>query len=537
MSKEIYYGSEARKKLKAGVDKLANPVKVTLGAKGRNVIIQREYASPSVTKDGVTVAREISLPDPVENMGAEAVKEVAAKAVELAGDGTTTATVLAQAIIEEGLKIIDSRGFLFSRGDVNPMDVKRGIDKACKDIVSYLGSIKEDISDNLQRIKQIATISANNDESIGSLIAEAMRSVSIDGVITVEEAKGSETYVEVVEGLQFVNGLLSPYFVTNREKATAEFENPLIFLYNKKVSTTKEILPAIELGLSTGRPLLIIADDFEGEVIATLAQNRVQRGFQIAAVKSPSFGEKRKNIMEDLAIVTGGYTLSEEKGIGVNEFDMDYFGSAEKVIISREKTTIVGGAGSEAEIKKRIEELKSQIDNSTQEFDDAVIRERISKLSGGVAVIYVGANTEVELGEKKDRIDDALHATRAAVEEGVVAGGGVALLSFTTQSKDLNYRKLNRDQKLGYNILLKAVEKPIRQIALNSGLNESYVIRKVKSMGYPNGYNSKDNVFGNMFYQGIVDPVKVTRVALESAVSVASLLLTTEATISNIKTK
>lgn len=535
--REIHYGSEARKQLKSGVDKLANAVKVTLGAKGRNVIIQGNYSVPAVTKDGVTVAREISLPDPIENMGAEMVKEVAAQAVTLAGDGTTTATVLAQAIIEEGIRIIDSNHWLFGKSYVNPMDIKRGIEKASKDIVNHLSFIKEDISHDSKRIEQIATISANNDSFIGSLIATAMEKVSIDGVITVEESKGTDTYVDVVEGVQFINGLLSPYFVTNPEKANAEFDNPLIFLYNKKISTTKEILPIIEMGLSSGRPLVIVADDFEGEVITTLAQNRVQKGFQIAAVKSPSFGEKRKNLMEDLALITGGTVLSEDKGIEVGNFDFDMFGSSNKIVITKEKTTIVGGKGKSYEIQDRIAELKLQIENSKQEFDDAATKDRIAKLSGGVAVIYVGANTEVELSEKKDRLDDALHATRAAVEEGIVAGGGIALMSFLKVPKKVSYNRLNKDQKMGYEILLRAIQKPLKQIAINSGLDGDKVAREVSRLSYPIGYNSKDNKYENMINAGIIDPVKVTRVALESAVSVAALLLTTESTISNIKTK
>lgn len=534
MSKEIQYGSDARKKLKVGVDKLADAVKVTLGAKGRNVIIQGNYAAPHVTKDGVTVSRSIDLEDPVESMGAEMVKEVAGKAVELAGDGTTTATVLAQAIIEEGFKVLDVKKHWFiNRHIVNPMDMKRGMDKGCEVIVDYLKSIAEDVSQDIKRIEQIATISANNDSEIGGLIAQAMDKVSIDGVITVEESKGTNTYVEVVEGVQFINGLMSPYFVTNAEKAIAEFENPLIFLYGKKVSNTKEILPVIEIGLATGRPLVIIADDFEGEVIATLSQNRVQKGFQIAAVKSPSFGEKRKDFMEDLALITAGTYFSEEKGMSLDSFDETMFGTSAKVSISKDKTTIIDGAGDRLQIEMRITELKKQIEESKQDFDDKVLKERISKLAGGVAVVYVGGNTEPEMLEKKDRIDDALHATRAAVEEGIVAGGGVALLGFLSWV-NLN-RKLNKDQRIGYDILMKAIRKPLYQIAVNSGLNGEDVVNKALMYGYPIGYDAKNDAYVNMLSAGIIDPVKVTRVALESAVSIAGLLLTSEVTISNIK--
>lgn len=533
--REIKYGSEARAEIKKGVDAIANAVKVTLGAKGRNVIIQGDYSAPNVTKDGVTVAREISLPDPIQNMGAEMIKEIATKVVDLAGDGTTTGTVLAQAIIGEGMRAL-SGGF-FGTTFVNPMDVKRGIDKCAKEIVHYLNQIKEDISDNELRIQQIATISANNDAVIGELIAQAIIDVTVDGAVTVEESKGVNTYVEVVKGVQFVNGLLAPHFVTNPEKATAEFDNPLILMYDKKVGTTKEILPAIEAGLSTGRPLLIIANDFEGEVIATLVQNRVQKGYQLAAVKCPSFGEKRRDLMEDLAIITGGVFFSEEKGHRMSEFTIDMFGTAEKVTISRERTTIAGGAGSPELIQSRIEELQKQIENSKQELDDTVLKERISKLVGGVAVIYVGGNSDVEVSEKKDRIDDALHATRAAVEEGIVAGGGTALLSFLNEPRSRSYNRLNKDQKRGYNVLLKAIQVPLMQIAYNSGLDGRKVVRKVSSLGYPMGYNAKNNSYENMIHSGIIDPVKVTRVALESAVSVASLLLTTEATVTNIKNK
>lgn len=538
MSKQIKFKDDARTKLKSGVDQIANAVNVTLGAKGRNVIIAREYGAPHVTKDGVTVAKEVELPDPVENMGAEMIKEAASKTVNEAGDGTTTTTVLAQAMINEGIKAVREYDSwiskLFNRKPVNPMDLKRGIDAGVEAVVKRLEHLAENVSDDRHSLKNIATISANGDEYIGSLIAEAMEKVSVDGVIKVEEAKGTETTIEVVDGAQFVNGLLSPYFITNPEKATAEFENPLILFYGKKVGNTKEILPAIEVGLKSGRPLLIIADDFEGEVIATLAQNRVQKGFQIAAVKSPSYGIKRKHFMEDLALITDGVHINEEKGISMEEFTPDMFGQAAKVTISPERTTIIDGAGHKDKINERIEGLRVQADNAKQEIDEKDIRDRISKLVGGVAVIYVGANTEVEMNEKKDRIDDALSATKAAVEEGVVAGGGVALIDCIKTVNELPVE--NRDQELGLEILIEAMKRPAFQIAENSGLNGNKVVNKIIEHGYPIGYNSKEDCYEDMFLAGIIDPKKVTRVALESAASIASMILTTEATISNIKT-
>lgn len=532
MSKHIEFGYNARKKLQKGVNTLADAVKVTLGAKGRNVVIQGQYAAPHVTKDGVTVARSIELVDPVENMGAEMIKEVASKVVNETGDGTSSSCLLAQSIVNKGIKALSQRkllGLLAPRY-INTMDVKRGIDKAVEHVVEYLTLLSEKVSHDNKRIEQIATISANGDSEIGSFIAQAMTKVSTDGVIQVEEAKGTVTYVDVVEGVQFINGLLSPYFVTNNEKLTAEFDNALIFLYGKKVATTKEILPVIELGLKSGRPLVLIADDFENEVIATLAQNRVQKGFQIAAVKSPSYGEKRKNLMEDLALVTSGTLINEEKGREISDFKMSDFGEAERIIISRERTTITGGAGDKETIDKRISELKEQIENSKQEFDDKETKDRISKLAGGVAVIYVGANTDTEMKEKKDRIDDALAATKAAVEEGIVAGGGVALLSFLkTENRG---KSLPKDQRLGYDILISSLKDPLKQIAENSGRRGEQIVRQVQAMEYPMGYDAKEDAFVNMLEAGIIDPVKVTRVALESAASIASLILTTETTVS-----
>ena len=517
---------------------MANAVNVTLGAKGRNVIIAREYGAPHVTKDGVTVAREIVLPDPVENMGAEMIKEAASKTVEEAGDGTTTTAVLAQALIHEGIESIKRYEGLIPRllrkKQVNPMDLKRGIDAGVEAVVRNLMILSEDVSKDTDALRNIASISANNDFYIGGLIAEAMDKVSVDGIIRVEDAKGTETYVDLVDGAQFVNGLLSPYFITNPEKGTAEFEDPLIMFYGKKVSNTRDILPAIEVGLKTGKPLLIIADDFEGEVIATLAQNRVQKGFRIAAVKSPSYGIKRKHFMEDLALLTNATYISDEKGIDISEFNEGMFGMASKVVITPETTTIIDGAGSKGAIDIRIAELRTQAENATQEIDEKDIRDRIAKLIGGVAIIYVGANTEVEMMEKKDRIDDALSATRAAVEEGVVAGGGVALIDCIHAVSEVPVS--NRDQQIGLEVLIKALEKPVFQIAENSGVSGKEVVKSVTERGYPYGYNAKDDCYENMIWAGILDPKKVTRVALESAASIATLILTTDATISNFKT-
>lgn len=538
MSKQIKFNDDARSALKAGVDKIANAVNVTLGAKGRNVIIAREYGAPHVTKDGVTVAKEITLPDPVENMGAEMIREAASKTVNEAGDGTTTTTVLAQSLIREGLSKLyyGDRWYdrLLGSRSINPMDMKRGIDAGVESAVKHLEKIAVHIGKDSDNLKHIATISANNDSVIGEIIAEAMTKVSIDGVVKVEEAKGTETYVDVVDGAQFVNGLLSPYFITNPEKAIADLENPLILFYAKKVGNTKEILPAIEEGLKTGRPLVIIADDFEGEVIATLAKNRLQKGFQIAAVKSPSYGIKRKNFLEDLALLTGGTVLSEEKGVLIEDFTPSMFGESDKVIISPETTTIIGGKGSKEAVELRVSRLKEQADLAQQEIDEQDLKQRIAKLVGGVAVIYVGANTEVEMNEKKDRIDDALSATKAAVEEGIVAGGGVALIDcidavYTTPVN-------NRDQEIGLEVLISAMKSPMYQIAQNSGVNGNKVVKQAMKMKYPIGYNSREDRYENLIDSGIIDPKKVTRVALESAASIASLILTTEATISNFKT-
>ncbi len=535
MSKEIKFNYEARHLLLSGVNQLADTVKVTLGAKGRNVIIQRDYSQPHVTKDGVTVANEIELPNSIEDMGAQMVKEAASKAAIEAGDGTTTATVLAQAIVQEGLKVLDVKTRWYERAprQVNPMDLKRGIDKGVEAVIAHLNVIADPVSHDNNKIAQIGTISANNDSTIGNLIAEAMSKVSADGVITVEEAKNNETTVDVVEGVQFINGLLSPYFVTNVDKATAEFENPLIFLYGKKVGSTKEVLPIIELGLKTGRPLVIIADDFEGEVIYTLAQNKMQKGFKIAAVKSPSYGEKRVDAMEDLALITGGTVITEEKGIKLEDFTEDMFGEATKVSISAESTTIVEGKGEQTLIQEKVNQLRIQAQEAKQEWDETEIRKRISRLSGGVAVIYVGANTEVEMKEKKDRIDDALAATKAAVKEGIVAGGGIALLDCLTTLGAVKVD--NEDQRKGVEVLAKAMRRPFEQILENSGDDVETISGKVERLGYPLGFDSKNGVLVDMLEEGIIDPKKVTRVALESAASVASLILTTEATISKLQ--
>jgi chaperonin GroEL len=535
MSKKIKFNYEARHKLLSGVNQLADTVKVTLGAKGRNVIIEKEYSHPQVTKDGVTVANEIELPDPIENMGASMVKEAAGKANALASDGTTTTAVLAQAIVQEGLKILDQKKKWWKRKvkQVNPMDLKRGIDKAVESVVTHLETLSDPVSHDNARIAQVATISANGDSVIGNLIAEAMAKVSKDGIITVQEAKGNETTIEVVEGVQFINGLLSPYFVTDIAKATAEFEDPLIFLYGKKVSNTKEILPVIEIGLQTNRPLLIIADDFEGEVIYTLAQNKMQKSFKLAAVKSPSYGEKRLDTMEDLALITGGTVITDEKGIKLEEFTIDMFGQASKVSISAESTTIVEGKGDPKLIKEKVNQLRIQSQDAKQKWDSAEIDKRISRLSGGVAIIYVGANTEVEMKEKRDRIDDALGATKAAIAEGTIAGGGIALLDCVNTLGAV--RVDNEDQRKGVEVLATAIKRPFVQILENAGEDVGSIMIKAGLYGYPLGFDVVSREMVDMLEEGIIDPKKVTRVALESAASVATLLLTTEATITKIK--
>jgi len=538
MSREIKYNKEARKKLKAGADKLANAVKVTLGAKGRNVIIEKDYAPPYVTKDGVTVANDIELPDPIENMGAQMVREAAGRAAKDAGDGTTTSTILAQALINESLKIIDNSSMwdrLLAKQGVNPMDIKRGIDKGVIAVVNRLSQLSEEVSHDNDRIRQIATISANGDEEIGQLIANAMKKVTSDGIITPEESKGTNTFVDVVEGLRFVNGLMHPVFVTNPKKIVGEYEDVNIVFYSGKINTAKQIVPIIEMGLNKQKPLVIVAHDFDGDVVLTFAKNKKEKGFDIIPVKAPAYGELRRDMMEDLAIFTGGTNLTEEKNIKPEKFTEDMFGQASKIILSKEDTTIVGNGENQEAVNKRIEELKHQIDDTSQEFDDSEIKGRIAKLKGGIAIIYVGANTEVEMNEKKDRVDDALEATKSAVQEGVVAGGGVALLEASRILEGL--KGDNKDQSKGIEILRKAIISPLRQIALNSGLDPDYIAGQAFDLGYPMGYDVKEGGFNNLLKQGVIDPKKVTRVALESAASIATLIITSEATINIIKNK
>ncbi|MDP2188741.1 MAG: chaperonin GroEL [Sphingobacteriaceae bacterium] len=521
-SKNIHFDTEAREALKRGVDALANAVKVTLGPKGRNVVIDKKFGSPSVTKDGVSVAREIELKDPVENMGAQLVKEVASKTADQAGDGTTTATVLAQAIVKAGLKNVAA--------GANPMDLKRGIDKAVISAVKSLRSLSMEVGDDFSKIEQIATISANSDAVIGKLIADAMKRVTKEGVITVEEAKSTETYVDVVEGMQFDRGYVSPYFVTNADKMEAELENPYILIYDKKISAMKELLPVLEKVVQTGRPLLIIAEDVDGEALATLVVNKIRGSLKIAAVKAPGFGDRRKAMLEDIAILTGGTVISEERGYKLDAADLTYLGRAEKVTIDKDNTTVVNGAGNSEDIKARVGQIKAQIESTTSDYDREKLQERLAKLAGGVAVLYVGAASEVEMKEKKDRIDDALHATRAAVEEGVVPGGGVA---FIRAIKALDrVVTVNADEKTGVAIVKRALEEPLRQIAENGGVDGSIIVQKVKEGNGNFGYNARLDKFQNMLVAGVIDPTKVARVALENAASIAGMLLTTECVIS-----
>ena len=525
MAKDIKFDIEARDGLKRGVDALANAVKVTLGPKGRNVIIGKSFGGPTVTKDGVTVAKEIELQDPLENMGAQMVKEVASKTNDLAGDGTTTATVLAQAIVKEGLKNVAA--------GANPMDLKRGIDKAVEAIVADLGKQAKVVGSNSEKIKQIASISANNDEVIGELIANAFAKVGKEGVITVEEAKGTETYVDVVEGMQFDRGYLSPYFVTNPEKMEAELENPYILLYDKKVSSLKELLPVLEPVAQSGKPLLIIAEDVDGEALSTLVVNKLRGALKIAAVKAPGFGDRRKAMLEDIAILTGGTVISEERGYTLEHTTIDMLGTAKRVTIDKDNTTVVSGAGAADMIKNRVNQIKGQMEASTSEYDKEKLQERLAKLAGGVAVLYVGAASEVEMKEKKDRVDDALHATRAAVEEGIVAGGGVALLRAKSVLK--NVKADNADEATGIQIISRAVESPLRTIVENAGLEGSVVVAKVAEGKGDFGYNAKTDEYVDMLKAGIIDPKKVTRVALENAASVAGMILTTECALIDIK--
>ena len=524
MAKEIKFDIESRDALKRGVDALANAVKVTLGPKGRNVVIEKSFGAPHVTKDGVSVAKEIELEDKVENMGAQMVKEVASKTNDIAGDGTTTATVLAQAIVREGLKNVAA--------GANPMDLKRGIDKAVSAVVENLKSQSQQVGDNNDKIKQVASVSANNDETIGGLIADAFAKVGKEGVITVEEAKGIDTTVDVVEGMQFDRGYQSPYFVTNPDKMVAELDNPYILLVEKKISSMKELLPVLEPVAQQGKSLLIISEEVEGEALATLVVNKLRGSLKIAAVKAPGFGDRRKAMLEDIAILTGGQVISEERGFTMENASIELLGKAEKVVIDKDNTTIVNGAGDDAQIKARVNQIKAQLESTTSDYDKEKLQERLAKLAGGVAVLYVGAASEVEMKEKKDRVDDALHATRAAVEEGIVAGGGVALVRAIESLNSLS--GVNQDENTGIRIVKRAIEEPLRQIVANAGGEGSVIVAKVAEGKADFGYNAKTDEFVNMLEVGIIDPTKVTRVALENAASVAGMLLTTECVITEI---
>jgi len=522
MAKNIQFDTDGRDKLKRGVDKLANAVKVTLGPKGRNVVIDKKFGAPMITKDGVTVAKEIELSDPVENMGAQLVKEVASKTADQAGDGTTTATVLAQAIYTAGSKNVAA--------GANPMDLKRGIDKAVLAVVANLKAQSKKI-ENSSEIAQVGTISANNDAEIGKMIADAMDKVGKEGVITVEEARGTETEVKTVEGMQFDRGYLSPYFVTNPEKMEAEFENAFVLIYDKKVSTMKELLPVLEQVVQTGKPLVIISEDVDGEALATLVVNKLRGSLKIAAVKAPGFGDRRKAMLEDIAVLTGGTVISEERGYKLDSATLEYLGQAEKIIIDKDNTTIVNGRGDKEGITARINEIKAQIGTTTSDYDKEKLQERLAKLSGGVAILYIGASTEVEMKEKKDRVDDALHATRAAVEEGVVPGGGVALVRALDSLEAVD--TINSDERTGVNIIRTALEAPLRTIVANAGGEGSVVVQKVREGQGDYGYNAREDRYENLVAAGILDPTKVTRLALENAASIAGLLLTTEAVISD----
>ncbi len=521
MAKEIKFDIEARDLLKKGVDELADAVKVTLGPKGRNVVIDRKFGAPQVTKDGVTVAKEIELSDPYANLGAQMVKEVASKTNDDAGDGTTTATVLAQSIVKVGLKNVTA--------GANPMDLKRGIDKAVAKVKESIKAQTKVVGDDNKKIEQIATISANGDKTIGSLIAEAMAKVKNDGVITVEEAKGTDTTVEVVEGMQFDRGYISPYFITDAEKMTAVLENPYILLTDRKISTMKDIMPVLEPAVQAGRPLLIIAEDVDGEALATLVVNRLRGQLKVAAVKAPGFGDRRKEMLEDIAVLTGGTVITEEKGLNLEGATLDMCGQAEKVVIDKENTTVVNGVGEKEAIDARVAQIRAQIEVSTSDYDKEKLQERLAKLAGGVAVLYVGAVSEVEMKEKKDRVEDALSATRAAVEEGIIPGGGVALIRATKELEDL--KGDNEDETLGINIVRRAIEEPLRQIVENAGLEGSVIVQKVKEGEGDFGYNARADKFENLFEAGVVDPAKVTRVALENAASIAGMFLTTECVI------
>ena len=525
MAKDIKYNWEAREGLKKGVDALANAVKVTLGPKGRNVIIDKKFGAPQITKDGVTVAKEIELQEPIENMGAQMVKEVASKTNDQAGDGTTTATVLAQAIFNTGLKNVTA--------GANPMDLKRGIDKAVATVVENLKAQSVEINDSHEKIEQVATISANNDSAVGKVIAEAMQKVKKEGVITIEEAKGTDTYVKVVEGMQFDRGYISPYFVTDTEKMEAVYDTPYILIYDKKISNMKEFLPILEKVVQSGRPMLIISEDVDSEALATLVVNRLRGGLKIVAVKAPGFGDRRKEMLEDIAILTGGTVISEEKGFKLEDATIEMLGTAEKITVDKENTTIVSGKGDKETISGRIAQIKAQIEKSTSDYDREKLQERLAKLAGGVAVIYVGAASEVEMKEKKDRYDDALHATRAAIEEGIIPGGGVAYIRSINSLKGVKGE--NEDQMIGIDIVRRALEEPLRQIASNAGKEGSVIVNAVRKGKGDFGYNARLDQFQNMIEAGVIDPTKVSRVALENAASIAGMLLTTECVLSEIK--
>lgn len=525
MAKDILFNLDARDGLKKGVDALSNAVKVTLGPKGRNVIIEKSYGAPHITKDGVSVAKEIELQDPVENMGAQLVKEVASKTNDLAGDGTTTATVLAQAIVAAGLKNVIA--------GANPMDLKRGIDKAVAAVVESLKSQSEQVGESIEKIQQVASISANNDNAIGTLIAEAMAKVKKEGVITVEDAKGIETHVDVVEGMQFDRGYISPYFVTNTEKMEAVYENPFILIYDKKISVMKDLLPILEKSLQTGRPLLIIAEDIDSEALATLVVNRLRGSLKVVAVKAPGFGDRRKEMLEDIAVLTGGTVITEEKGYRLEDATLAELGTADKITVTKDNTTIVNGQGAKENIDARAAQIKAQIASTTSDYDREKLQERLAKIAGGVAVIYVGAASEVEMKEKKDRVEDALNATRAAIEEGIIPGGGVGFIRAISSIEKMKGE--NDDETTGISIIKRALEEPLRQIVENAGLEGSVVVNKVREGEGDFGFNARTETYENLLKTGVIDPVKVSRVALENAASIASMLLTTECVISNHK--
>lgn len=523
MAKQLFFDIEARNRMKKGVDILSNAVRVTLGPKGRNVVLEKKFGAPTITKDGVTVAKEIELEDPIENMGAQMIKEVASKTADIAGDGTTTATVLAQSIISEGLKMVAAGS--------NPMDLKRGIDKAVSKVVEHLKGQSQAVGNDSSKIQQVASISANNDAEIGKLIAEAMKKVGKEGVITVEEARGTDTTVEVVEGMQFDRGYISPYFVTNSEKMEAELENPYILIYDKKISNMKDILQILEKVAQGGRPLLIIAEDLEGEALATLVVNKLRGTLKVAAVKAPGFGDRRKEMLQDIAVLTKGIVISEEQGYKLENADLSYLGAASSITIDKDNTTIVGGKGKKDDITARINQIKAQIEVTTSDYDKEKLQERLAKLSGGVAVLQIGAATEMEMKEKKDRVDDALHATRAAIEEGIVPGGGVAFIRAIDSLE--KFKGANEDETTGAAIVKRALEEPLRQIVENAGIEGSIVVQKVKEGKTDYGFNARTEVYENLYKAGVIDPTKVTRIALENAASIAGMLLTTECVVAD----